>query len=1088
MFRNRLVVTFCILLLLCSALIVTPVYAAAMIVDGSADDTLVNLDANLTCDLREAITNANDDAATYADCAAGSGNDTITFADGISTITLVMSLPDITDPDGLTINGGGDVTISGNNSYRIFHVVSAPLILTNLTVANGTCTSCSGGGVLNDGGTLTITNSVFSGNTSAVSGTGGGIKSSGTLTITGSTFSGNSANFHGGGIYYEGGGMLTITNSTFSGNSTGGGGVLNDGGISTITNSTFSGNSAGGGGGVYNTDGTLTITNSTFSGNNASGSASSDIYQANVSTLNLYNNILANSGSGNCFYTAGTVSGNNNLIEDASAACGFSNGVDGNIIGFDPGLGALANNGGATQTFAIGAGSLAYNAGDNASCAAADQRGVTRPQGASCDIGALESNAQPGPSFAVNTSGDSTNGSCDAFVAGASDCTLREAITAANNLAGADTITVPAGTYTLALTGAGEDLNATGDLDITQSLTINGAGAGITTIQAGLTPGSGIDRVFHVVVASTVSISDVTITNGKNTIGGGGIYNGGGPLTVTNSTVSGNSAPSGGGIRNDGILTVTDSRIVGNSTDNGGNGGGIYNYNNGALTVTNSSFSGNTSTYGAGIRNQGGNLDITNSTFSGNDANSYGGGIYNVSGPLSVTGSTFSGNTAENGGFGGGIYHEGGLLTVTNSTFSDNTADGSGGGICNIGGTASIANSTFSGNAASTGFGGGVYSGSPLAVTNSTFSGNSAGVNGGGISSGGGALTVNNSILANSTSGEDCYISTGTQSGANNIIETASTCSGIAAISSDPNLGALTGSPAYFPLNSGSPAIDAGNDSICAATPVNNTSQNAVTRPQGAHCDIGSYELNFVKVVSSIRANASPTAAAGINFTVTFSDSVTGVDSGDFSLTTTGVTGAAITGVTGSGPTYTVSVNTGNGNGTIRLDVVDDNSILDISSNPLGGLAVGDGNFTTGEFYTISKTLTFMSTASQDGWMLESSEISNMGGTLNSTASTLRLGDDAANKQYRSILSFSTGAGLPDTAVITAVTLKVRKQGITGGGNPVTTFLGFMLDIKKGFFGTTMLQTGDFQAVTGHAAYGPFKPALVSGWYSIISI
>src|SRR5258706_610816 len=981
MFRNRLVVTFCILLLLCSALIVTPVYAAAMIVDGSADDTLVNLDANLTCDLREAITNANDDAATYADCAAGSGNDTITFADGISTITLVMSLPDITDPDGLTINGGGDVTISGNNSYRIFHVVSGPLILTNLTVANSTCPSCSGGGVLNDRGTLTITNSVFSFNTSAGSGTGGGGGGSGPLTITGNTFSGNSANFHGGGIYYEGGGMLTITNSTFSGNSTGGGGVLNDGGISTITNSTFSGNSAGGGGGVYNTDGTLTITNSTFSGNNASGSASSDIYQANVSTLNLYNNILANSGSGNCFYTAGTVSGNNNLIEDASAACGFSNGVDGNIIGFDPGLGALANNGGATQTFAIRARSLAYNTGDNASCAAADQRGVTRPQGASCDIGALESNAQPGPSFAVNTSGESTNGSCDAFVAGASDCTLRESISAANNLAGADTITVPAGTYTLALTGAGEDLNATGDLDITQSLTINGAGAGITTIQAGLTPGSGIDRVFHVVVASTVSISDVTITNGKNTIGGGGIYNGGGPLTVTNST--------------------------------------------------------------------------------------------------------FSGNTAENGGFGGGIYHEGGLLTVTNSTFSDNTADGSGGGICNIGGTASIANSTFSGNAASTGFGGGVYSGSPLAVTNSTFSGNSAGVNGGGISSGGGALTVNNSILANSTSGEDCYISTGTQSGANNIIETASTCSGIAAISSDPNLGALTGSPAYFPLNSGSPAIDAGNDSICAATPVNNTSQNAVTRPQGAHCDIGSYELNFVKVVSSIRANASPTAAAGINFTVTFSDSVTGVDSGDFSLTTTGVTGAAITGVTGSGPTYTVSVNTGNGNGTIRLDVVDDNSILDISSNPLGGLAVGDGNFTTGEFYTISKTLTFMSTASQDGWMLESSEISNMGGTLNSTASTLRLGDDAANKQYRSILSFSTGAGLPDTAVITAVTLTVVKQSSTGCSRPVTTFLGFMLDIKKGFFGTTMLQTGDFQAVTGHAAYGPFKPALVSGWYSI---
>src|SRR6185369_2018366 len=85
------------------------------------------------------------------------------------------------------------------------------------------------------------------------------------------------------------------------------------------------------------------------------------------------------------------------------------------------------------------------------------------------------------------------------------------------------------------------------------------------------------------------------------------------------------------------------------------------------------------------------------------------------------------------------------------------------------------------------------------------------------------------------------------------------------------------------------------------------------------------------------------------------SDTVTGVDVNDFALTTTGVSGASITGVSGSGAIYTVTVNTGSGNGTIRLDVVDDDSIVDIADNPLGGVGVGNGSFTGGESYTILK-------------------------------------------------------------------------------------------------------------------------------------
>lgn len=110
-------------------------------------------------------------------------------------------------------------------------------------------------------------------------------------------------------------------------------------------------------------------------------------------------------------------------------------------------------------------------------------------------------------------------------------------------------------------------------------------------------------------------------------------------------------------------------------------------------------------------------------------------------------------------------------------------------------------------------------------------------------------------------------------------------------------------------------------------------------------------------VVSIVRADADPTAAATVNFTVTFSEDVTGVNVADFALTTTGVTGASVTTRTQVTPsTYTITVNTGTGDGTIRLDLVDNDSIKDTALNPLGGTGNGNGNFTTGEVYTVDKT------------------------------------------------------------------------------------------------------------------------------------
>jgi len=107
-------------------------------------------------------------------------------------------------------------------------------------------------------------------------------------------------------------------------------------------------------------------------------------------------------------------------------------------------------------------------------------------------------------------------------------------------------------------------------------------------------------------------------------------------------------------------------------------------------------------------------------------------------------------------------------------------------------------------------------------------------------------------------------------------------------------------------------------------------------------------------VISSVRAMSSPNLMA-VKFTVTFSESVTGVNTGDFGLTTTGVSGAAVSGVSGSGSIYTVTVNTGTGNGTVRLNIVDNDSIVSLAGISLGGLGAGNGNFTSGQTYTITK-------------------------------------------------------------------------------------------------------------------------------------
>ena len=205
---------------------------------------------------------------------------------------------------------------------------------------------------------------------------GGGIVNLGTLNMTNSTLSGNDSAVNGGGI--ESTGTTSVTDSTLSDNASfgnNGGGIFVAGGATTVTDSTLSGNSASNGGGIFSLAGTIDLTRA----------------------------IVANSPSGSDCQGAITDDGYN---LDSDGTCGFSGT---SLSGVDPMLQPLASNGGPTQTLLPAAGSPAIDAAGGL-CSGADQRGVARPQGKACDIGAVEvrwrSDAMlalpPGSSFVGN--------------------------------------------------------------------------------------------------------------------------------------------------------------------------------------------------------------------------------------------------------------------------------------------------------------------------------------------------------------------------------------------------------------------------------------------------------------------------------------------------------------------------------------------------------------------------------------------------------------------------------------------------------------------------------------------------------------
>ncbi|GAB4579344.1 MAG: hypothetical protein Fur0022_20820 [Anaerolineales bacterium] len=433
------------------------------------------------------------------------------------------------------------------------------------------------------------------------------------------------------------------------------------------------------------------------------------------------------------------------------------------------------------------------------------------------------------------------------------DCSLREAIRAANtDLAvdacpagsGADTINVPAGTYNLTQTNGAED--AKGDLDIQTDMIIQGTSAATTVLHGNMG-----ERVMDVYSGTVVFVSGITISGGQDPNGAGGGILSQGNLRVEDSVITGNTAGSGGGIWNSGtVMTVTRSTISYNtSTSNSPNGAGIGGSPSTITTLIDSTVEGNVSGQGgAGINTYDGTFVLINSTVSNNlntSSSNGGAGIFisGLQGTLYLVNSTVSGNTST-ASLGGGLYiNSGSTAHIFNSTIAYNSATSSG-GIRNNG-TVNFQNTIIAQNTATLVAGAPDCEGQPM---------NSLGYN---------------------FIGEDSFCNiTGISTGM--------------IVDADPLLGPLQDNGGVAPTHGllyNSPAREGGNPAGCTdenGDPLT-TDQRGFPRVVGNNCDMGAFESGQANIAVSITESGDPvTIGEDLIYTLTVenggSQTATGIE------------------------------------------------------------------------------------------------------------------------------------------------------------------------------------------------------------------
>lgn len=510
--------------------------------------------------------------------------------------------------------------------------------------------------------------------------------------------------------------------------------------------------------------------------------------------------------------------------------------------------------------------------------------------------------------FVVNTLADENDG------VGTGGISLRDAINAANADAATDTITFSVtGTITLA-----SDLPA-----IVENLTITGPGAASLTIA-----GQNQYRGFFA-DAVTLRMSGLTVSNCQSAGGNGGASGGSGG--------GGGAAGMGGAlfVHSGSTVSVQNAAFVSNTAIGGnggasssggiaGAGGGGYAQNgaNGTSSGGGGNYSGGDGGNGGPLGGTGGAGDTGSGAGSGS-ADGAGGG-----GGAVLCSATCDGGAGGTGSFGGG----GGGGAV-------GTANGGAGGYGGYGGGGGGGGQTYfwagaGGAAGSPGLFGGMGGiGGPITDTFSGGGGGGAGL--------GGAIFVNNSGTLNLRS----------------VSFTSNTATGGSGGGGDHVGASGEGKGGAIFIRSGGTVFGAG-----VTYSGNSASDDSNTT--GDDNDIYG-TLGSLPVVNTIaRVDATPNNSAQVHYTVTFNSTVTGVNAADFQVTSTGLTGAAVNTVSGSGTSYTVTVDTGTGDGSLTLDVIDDDSIIDGSSTPLGGTGTGNGDFTGTESYTIDKTAPTITLAS----------------------------------------------------------------------------------------------------------------------------
>jgi CSLREA domain-containing protein len=473
-------------------------------------------------------------------------------------------------------------------------------------------------------------------------------------------------------------------------------------------------------------------------------------------------------------------------------------------------------------------------------------RKARRRRSAACNAQLLEDRALLS-TFVVNSTLDTPDANPGDGVAEdlAGNVTLRAAIQEANAFAGGDTIDLPAGTYSLTMFGGGDNAAVSGDLDLTDDVTLTGAGSDVVTIN-----GMSQDRVFDVLAGVEAKITGVRIVGGAANLSqedGGGIRNLG-MLTLENAVFVGDTASGGGGAiasyGADSTLTISGTTFDSNSS-NGPLGGGVL-FNSSVATITDSMLKNNSSSFSGGaiVNSSGGSLTLLRTTVKDNGVGlgNRGGGIFN-SATLAVNYSTISGNSASQGGGIANITLSGApSLTTLLATISGNSASDRGGGIFNdAGATVLITDSTLSKNT-SAAEGGGIYRVGTVTMGGSILAANTAGTTGADIF---GTLTSLGHNLIGSTAGGSGFRSDDFQD-------------------LDPHLGPLqdNGGPTFtHALLLGSPAIN-GNTAQTSTT----DDQRGLPRPADANnADIGAYEAQPTFVTLTPAATNVTIVLSGTN-------------------------------------------------------------------------------------------------------------------------------------------------------------------------------------------------------------------------------